>query len=61
MIPEAFFTWDYLLSYAGSTVAVLVIVQFTKGLPLIEKIPTRVWAYLISVLILILYCFHSTP
>lgn len=54
MIPEEFFTWAYLASYAGATVAVLIIVQFTKDLPLISKIPTRIWAYLISVLILIL-------
>lgn len=54
MIPESFFTWEQLGSYAGATIAVMIIVQFTKDLPFISKIPTRLWAYLLSVVILIL-------
>lgn len=53
MIPENFFTWADLATYAGSTVAVLIIVQFTKDLPIIVKIPTRVWAYIMSVIVLV--------
>ena len=51
MIPESFFTWADLVSYAGATLAVLTIVQFTKELPGIVKIPTRVWAYILSLLL----------
>ena len=54
MIPESLFTWADLASYAGATLAVLIITQFTKELPGIVKIPTRVWAYILSVVILIL-------
>lgn len=53
MIPESFFTWADLATYAGATVAVLIIVQFTKELPGIVKIPTRVWAYILSVVVLV--------
>lgn len=52
--PESFFTWADLASYAGATMAVLIITQFTKELPGIVKIPTRIWAYILSVVILIL-------
>lgn len=54
MIPDTFFTWADLASYAGATIAVLIIVQFTKDLPGIVKIPTRVWAYILSVVLLVL-------
>ena len=54
MIPESFFTWVDLASYAGATLAVLTIVQFTKDLPGIKSIPTRVWAYLLSLVLLVL-------
>lgn len=54
MTPESFFTWEQLGSYAGATVAVMVIVQFTKELPGIVKIPTRLWAYILAAVVLIL-------
>ena len=54
MNPESFFTWADLASYAGATMAVLIITQFTKELPGIVKIPTRIWAYILSVVILVL-------
>lgn len=54
MIPESFFTWADLATYAGATLAVLTIVQFTKELPGIKAIPTRIWAYILSVIILVL-------
>lgn len=52
--PESFFTWADLASYAGATLAVLIITQFTKELPGIKQIHTRLWAYILSVVILIL-------
>ena len=54
MLPEEFFTWEYLTTYAGAVIAVTVIVQFTKELPGICKIPTRAWAYILSVSLLLL-------
>lgn len=61
MIPESFFTWEALGTYAGATVAVMVIVQFTKELPGIVKIPTRAWAYLVSALLLVLSAVFTQP
>lgn len=54
MNPESFFTGADLTTYAGATVAVLIMVQFTKELPGIVKIPTRIWAYILSVIVLVL-------
>lgn len=54
MLPESFYTWEALGTYAGATVAVMIIVQFTKELPGINRIPTRAWAYLVSVVLLVL-------
>ena len=45
MIPETFFDWTQLGTYAGATVAVMLFVEFTKELPFIKNIPTRFWAY----------------
>lgn len=53
MIPEEFFTWSFLATYGGATLAVMTIVQFTKDLPGIRKIHTRLWAFLVAVIILI--------
>lgn len=54
MIPEEFFTWSFLATYGGAALAVMTIVQFTKELPGIKKIPTRLWAFVIAVVILVL-------
>jgi uncharacterized membrane protein len=60
MNPESFFTWGDLVTYSGATLAVLIIVQFTKELPGIKKIPTRLWAYILSVMILVLATVFTT-
>lgn len=45
------FTWASLLTVAGAAAAVLLILQFTKGL-LPAKFPTRVAALLLALIIL---------
>ena len=54
-LPTEPFTWEYLATIAGATVATLLIVQLLK-LPLdkVWKIPTRSWAYVIALIILLL-------
>lgn len=47
-----FFTWSLLGSYAGATVFVALVTQITKEIPYINKIPTRVWSYLVSLVTL---------
>ena len=54
MIPESFFDWPSLGTYAGATLAVMVVVEFTKELPGIKAIPTRLWAYIVAVALLVL-------
>ena len=54
-LPTEPFTWEYLATIAGATVATLLIVQLLK-LPLdkVWKIPTRIVVYVISLIILLL-------
>ena len=33
---------------------VMVLTQFTKGLPLVSKIPTQLWSYVLSFVVLML-------
>ena len=54
MIPDSFFDWPSLGTYAGATLAVMVVVEFTKELPGIKAIPTRLWAYIVAVALLVL-------
>jgi len=54
-LPTEPFTWDYLVTIAGATLATLLIVQLMK-LPLdkIWKVPTRAVAYVIALIVLLL-------
>lgn len=54
-LPTEPFTWEYLATIAGGTVATLLIVQLLK-LPLdrVWKIPTRLVAYIIALVISLL-------
>ena len=53
-MTEQFFTWGDLVTYGGAVMAVLIITEFTKDLPGIRRIPTRLWAYLIALVLLVL-------
>ena len=61
MIPESFFTWEQLATYGGATVATMLFVQFTKGLPGIKSIPTRLWAYIVAAVLMILATVFTVP
>ena len=50
---DSFFTWTDLMTYGGAVMAVLIITEFTKDLPGIRKIPTRIWAYLVALVLLV--------
>lgn len=54
-LPTEPFTWEYLATIAGATVATVLIVQMLK-LPLdrVWKIPTRIVVYFIAMVILLL-------
>ena len=53
-MTERFFTWGDLATYGGAVMAVLIITEFTKDLPFIRRIPTRLWAYLVALVLLVL-------
>lgn len=61
MIPDSFFTWEQLATYGGATVATMLFVQFTKGLPGIKSIPTRLWAYIVAAVLMILATVFTVP
>lgn len=61
MIPDSFFTWEQLATYGGATVATMLFVQFTKGLPGIVKIPTRLWAFIVAAVLMILATVFTSP
>ena len=52
-----FFDWNMLNTYAGAAMAVAYIVELTKGLPLIRRIPTQLWSYLVALATLLLAQF----
>lgn len=54
MIVESFITWETLLTYTTFVSTVFMVVEFTKELPLIRKIPTRYWSFLTSLILLII-------
>ena len=48
-----FFSWDMLGTLAGAVFAVAILTELTKGLPLIKKIPTQMWSFLLACAVLI--------
>ena len=55
------YTWAYLASIAGATAATLLIVQFLKlPLDLVWKIPTRVFAYGIALVLMLAAQYFTT-
>lgn len=59
-IPAQPFDWEQLATIAGATVATLLIVQLLK-LPLdkVWKIPTRIVAYVIALIVMLLATFFT--
>lgn len=60
-LPTDPFSWDQLATIAGATLATLLIVQLLK-LPLdkVWKLPTRIVAYAIALIILLLATMFTT-
>lgn len=51
---ENFLTWEVLKTYASFVSIVFMIVEFTKELKLINKIPTKYWSFFISFVLLVI-------
>ncbi len=60
-LPTEPFSWEQLATIAGATLATLLVVQLLK-LPIdkVWKIPTRIIAYLIALVIMILATYFTT-
>lgn len=47
-----FFTWSSLATYAGATLATTLFTQLLKEVGFIKRIPTRLFSYIIAVVLL---------
>ena len=45
---DNFLSWDTLTTYASFVTIVFMVVEFTKGLKYIKKIPTKYWSFFIA-------------
>ena len=48
-----FVNWTTLGTYAGCLAMVLILVQLTKSVPGVSKIPTQLWSWILAVVILV--------
>ncbi len=58
-VPTEFFTWASLLTYAGAVLMTTLVTQLLKGVSVIEKIPTRLFAYIVALIILLAATFFT--
>lgn len=49
---DNFLSWDTLTTYASFVAMVFMVVEFTKGLKYIKKIPTKYWSFFIAFILL---------
>jgi len=49
---DSFLTWDNLTTYASFVTIVFMVVEFTKELKLVKKIPTKYWSFFIAVILM---------
>lgn len=49
---DNFLSWDTLTTYASFVTIVFMVVEFTKGLKHIKKIPTKYWSFFIAFILL---------
>lgn len=54
-----FITWATLATYGGALAMVVVLTQLTKGLPGIIKVPTQLWSYLLSLVVVVLGTYFT--
>lgn len=50
---QEFFTWAMLGTYAGAVLVTTIVTQFLKGIGPIDRIPTRVFSYVIALIVLL--------
>lgn len=50
---DNFLTWEVLATYTSFISIVFMVVEFTKEIKFINKIPTKYWSFIISVILLV--------
>ena len=55
-----FFTWTTLMTYAGATLATTLVTQLLKGICFIDRIPTRIFSYVVALIILLAATFFTS-
>lgn len=48
-----FLTWEVLLTFTGLVTTTYMVTEFTKEIPLIKKMPTKYWSYIIALVLLL--------
>ncbi len=51
---DTFLTWEVLLTFSGLVGAVYMVVEFTKEIKFINKIPTKYWSFLIAAFLIMM-------
>ena len=51
-MPNEFVTWTFLATHGGAALMVGILCQFTKEITAIQKVPTQIWSYILSLLVL---------
>ncbi len=54
-----FFTWAILATYAGATLATTLVTQLLKGVGFLDRIPTRIFSYVVALIILLAATFFT--
>lgn len=49
---QEFFNWEMLATYAGAVIATTLITQLCKGVSFIDKIPTKVFSYVVAFIVM---------
>ncbi len=51
---DSFLTWEVLLTFSGLVGAVYMVVEFTKEIKVINKVPTKYWSFFVALFLLII-------
>lgn len=56
---EGLFSWTILATYAGATLATALMTEIFKGFGIIDRIPTRIFSYVIALIVLLAANFFT--
>lgn len=51
---DNFITWENMMNYTTFVAILYMVVEFTKDIPYIKKIPTKYWSCILSIVMIIL-------